>query len=256
MTTTTSASDVAPLLIASPTAFEGASSFTSQAVQASQAAGVPLRTIQGSAEVVDALSSLHNLGKTPGSAGIRQDMRLGSSSTPRPVPDLQLLPAPFVLRLLAFFKDRHAALFIGYTFRDHGQLEQLCQSVYFPTRPLSIAQLALVNGMLFYLIKQLMMDGDHGFCDDYDLRMLLDQAEKNFHLGIETYDIFAHPSHDSVKALSLAVSAFIALPLLTDANVDAKITRRGKAPAYLDFCIYRSTTSNQPWISPRKFVEA
>jgi len=201
----TSTPDTARSQLASPAAFEGASSFTSQAIQASQAARVSLGRIQGSAEIVDALSSLRNLGKTPGTAGIRQEMRLGTSTASASVPDIQLLPAKFVLSLLAEFRKRLSALFLAYAFRDPRQLERLCQSVYFPTEPVSIASVTLVNGMIHYLIKELMFDGDYGLCKGYDLKILSDQAEQNFHLGVETYEILAHPSHESVKVLMLAV---------------------------------------------------
>ncbi|KAK5941231.1 hypothetical protein PMZ80_006508 [Knufia obscura] len=203
--TTTSASDVARSQIATPTAFEGASSFTSQAIVASQAAGISLASIQGSEEVVDALKSLNNLGRTPGGAGIQQDMRLGSSTTPRSLPEVQLLPAQFVLSLLAQFRNRLSAIFLAYAFRDYKQLERLCQSIYFPTEPVSIASLTLVNGVLYYMIKELIFGGDYGLCKGYDLKAFSEQAERNFHSGVETYEIFAHPSHESVRVLMLAM---------------------------------------------------
>ena len=156
--------------------------------------------------MVDALSSLRNLGRIPGAAGIRQDMWLGTATAPRSPLKTQLLPAQFVLSILAEFRNRLSATFLVYAFRDHKQLERLCQTVYFPTEPASIASLTLVNGMLYYMIKELMFEGDYGMCKNYDLKSFCDQAEQNFHLGVETYEIFAHPSHESVKVLMLAVS--------------------------------------------------
>lgn len=156
--------------------------------------------------MVDALSSLQNLIKTPGSGAIKQDMRLGDTAAPRQLPDIQLLPAQFVLSLLQEFKNRVSALFLAYAFRDHRQLERLCQQVYFPTEPVSLASLTLMNGMLLYMIKELLFEGNYGICRDHDLKALHDQAERNFHLGVETYEIFAYPSLDSAKVLMLAAS--------------------------------------------------
>lgn len=187
-------------------AFEGASSFTSQALQASQAAGRSFKGIRGSAEVHDALSSLHNIVETPSAGGNKQDTRFGDAVTTRDLPDVQLLPVQFVLKLLQVFKNRVSAIFLAYAFRDHGQLERLCQKAYFPVEPLSLASLTLMNGMLMYMIKELMFEGDHEVCKGYDLKAYHDQAERNFHRGIETYELLAQPSLEGAKAIMLAVS--------------------------------------------------
>ncbi|KAK5088597.1 hypothetical protein LTR05_002817 [Lithohypha guttulata] len=200
-----SGSDVSRSQITTPTAFEGASSFTSQAIQASQAAGRSLERLSGSAEVVDALSSLRNLVKPAGFGIIKHDLRLGTSVLPRVLPEIQLLPAQFVLTLLQEFRTRISALFLAYAFRDHKQLERLCQQIYFPTEPVTLASLTLMNGMIFYMIKELLFEGSYGACKDYDLKSYHDQAERNFHLGVETYEVFTHPSLESTKVLMLAM---------------------------------------------------
>lgn len=214
-----STSDSARVHISTPSAFEGASSFTSQALRASQAAEISLEKIQGSAEVVDALSSLRKLVKPQGGTvgASSHSLRLGNATAalPRQLPDIQVLPAQFVLALLQEFKGRVSALMLAYAFRDHRQLEKLCQQVYFPTEPVSMASLTLMNGMLFYMIKELLWEGEYGLCKDFDLKAFHDQAERNFHLGVETYEIFTQPSLDSTKVLMLAVSD--AVTSVTDA---------------------------------------
>lgn len=82
----------------------------------------------------------------------------------------------------------------------------MCQSVYFPTEPVPTVTLTLLNGMLYYMIVELMFESDCGLYKDYDIKSFAEQAERNFHLGVETYEVFAHPSHESVKVLMLAVS--------------------------------------------------
>lgn len=213
---TTSTTDPTRIRISTPSAFEGASSFTSQALRASQAAEISLERIQGSAELVDALSSLRKLVKPQGGTvgTSSHSLRLGNPATvlPRQLPDIQVLPAPFVLALLQEFKGRVSALMLAYAFRDHRQLEKLCQQVYFPTEPISMATLTLMNGLLFYLIKELLWYGDHGACKDYDLKAYYDQAERNFHLGVETYEIFTQPSLDSTRVLMIAVGRAVTPP--------------------------------------------
>lgn len=203
---TPSSSEQAHSQIATPSAFEGASSFTSQAIQASQAAGKSLEKIRGSADVADALISLQTLASASGGVGIKQPMRLGRTEVTRKPPEIELLPAQFVLSLLQEFKHKPCALFLAYAFRDHRQLERLCQQIYFPTDSVSLPSLTLMNGMLYYLITELLFNDDIGSFTSYDLKALRDQAEQNFHLGVETYEIFASPSLESAKVLMLAVS--------------------------------------------------
>lgn len=178
-------------------------------MRASQAAEISLERIQGSAEVVDALTSLRKLVKPSGNASASHSLRLGGTLLPRQLPDIQILPAQFVLLLLQEFKGRVSALMLAYAFRDHRQLERICQQVYFPTEPVSMATLTLMNGMIFYMIKELLWENDSRLCKDFDLKAYHDQAERNFHLGVETYEIFTQPSMESAKVLMLAVSALM-----------------------------------------------
>lgn len=203
--TVSSGSDATRPQVATPAAFEGASSFGSQALLAGQAAGPSFERIYSSAEVADALTSLRKLVRPTGPSGIRQDLHLGLSPPARILPDIQLLPSQFVLALLREFKHKVSALFLAYAFRDHRQLERLCQQVYFPTEPVSLASLTLMNGMLFYMIKELLFEGNHGAVKDYDLSGFAKQAERNFHLGLQTYEVLTHPSLESSKVLMLGM---------------------------------------------------
>lgn len=133
-------------------------------------------------------------------------MRLGKTCAARQSPDIQLLPAQFVLSLLQEFKNKPSAMFLAYAFRDHRQLEKLCQQIYFPTEAIPLASLTLMNGMLYYLITEVLFQDDPGTCVGYDLKSLRDQAELNFHRGVETYELFASPSLESAKVFMIAVS--------------------------------------------------
>lgn len=190
-----------------PSAFEGASSFSSQALRASQAAELTLQNIQTSADVVDALSSLRKLVKPSGTG---DSLRLGNATNiPRPLPDIQILSAPFVLALIQEYRGKLSILSLAYTFRDFRLIERLCQQVYFPTQPVSMASLTLMNGVIMYMIKEFMWDGNSALSKDYDLQEFHDQAERNFNLGVETYEVTTQASLESVKVLMLAVSVCI-----------------------------------------------
>lgn len=130
---------------------------------------------------------------------------LGKTEVTRQSPDIQLVPTQFVLSLLQEFKNRPSALFLAYAFRDHRQFERLCQQIYFPTEPVSLASLTLMNGMIFYLVTELLFRDRPETCAGYDLKAIRDQAEQNFHRGVETYEVFASPSLESAKVFMLAM---------------------------------------------------
>ena len=194
--------------VASRTAFEGASSFTNQAVQASQAAGLSLESLSGSLDAADALASLAGGSRATGvNVGIRQNMRLGTSASmaSKALPDIPLLPAQFVLDLLQLFREKQACLYLVFCVRDHRQLEKMCQRIYFPTETVSVASVTAMHGLLLYMIKDLLQAETPVFCTIEELQQHHDQAELNFHTGMETYELLAFPSLDSAKALMVAM---------------------------------------------------
>lgn len=84
-----------------------------------------------------------------------------------------------------------------------------------------MATLTLMNGLIYYLIKELMWECHSTLYKDYDLKIYHDQAERNFHLGVETYEIFTQPSMESAKVLMLAVSALASFVICTNFSEDA-----------------------------------
>lgn len=88
---------------------------------------------------------------------------------------------------------------------DSSLVHNICQAIYFPTEPVSLGQLASMNGLLFYIFKEYLVTQDP-ICKQHDLKKYLAACERNFTLSIETYEILAVPSFENVLALVLAVS--------------------------------------------------
>lgn len=194
--------------IESPATFEGASSFASQAITASQAAERSLGNDQELADIADALTSLRNLISSPNTTKVKRETRVGFPGTPRQIPELPLLPANFVLTLLQEFRNKYCVAFLMFGIKDHREIERICQRVYFPTEPVPLAVLTLMNGMLLYMIQELIFEQKYGACEEFvpQLKDFCNLTERNFRLGIETFDLLAFPSLESAKALLIAVS--------------------------------------------------
>lgn len=191
-----------------PLAFEGASSFTDQALRASQAAELSAGSVLHSAEVSDALVSLRQVLGTIGFPAVSYEMHFepGSSLT-KTIPEMELLPASFVISCLKNFRNRASALLLAFALRDHTSIDRICQKVYFPTEPVTLGTLTVMHGLLYYLLKEITADDLFPeLAKSYDVTAYLNLCEKNFHIGIESYEVLVNPTLDNAKALTLAVS--------------------------------------------------
>lgn len=71
-------------------------------------------------------------------------------------------------------------------------------------KPASIDQVTALHGILYILIEEYEKFKDP-LAMQYDLQSYSAQCQRIFNTGIETYDILAVPSFESVLALTLAV---------------------------------------------------
>lgn len=104
----------------------------------------------------------------------------------------------------------------SYTINDHTLVERLCQRVYFPTEPISTGHLAGMHGILLSLLKEFTILGSP-LCQKFDLKAHMSTCEQNFNTLVESYDVLAIPSFESIFALIMGVSCLISRKvLLTD----------------------------------------
>lgn len=93
----------------------------------------------------------------------------------------------------------------GHAITDVPLVEHLCQSVYFPTEPVSTGHVTSVNGILYLLFREYDII-QQPLGKEWDTKQLLTQAGRNFDLGVESFDLLTVPSFENVLALTIAVS--------------------------------------------------
>ncbi|KAF5229158.1 hypothetical protein FANTH_14296 [Fusarium anthophilum] len=88
---------------------------------------------------------------------------------------------------------------------DHGQLERLCQKIYFPVGEVPSGSMALMHGMLFNVIREFSQHNDPVFAA-YNLEDCADQCERNFDQYLERYEGLVIPTLENIQTLSMAAS--------------------------------------------------
>ena len=94
--------------------------------------------------------------------------------------------------------------FLAAALRDHGELERICQAVYFPTDPVALGRLTTMHGLIYYILLEYKHSED-AFLDEFDATTYIVLAQRNFHIGLETYDVLNTPTYDNISALILGV---------------------------------------------------
>ncbi|KAJ4148689.1 hypothetical protein NW765_017556 [Fusarium oxysporum] len=88
---------------------------------------------------------------------------------------------------------------------DYGQLERLCQKIYFPVEEVRSGSMALMHGMLFSVIREFSRHNDPVFAG-YNLDDCANQCERNFDQCLERYESLIIPTLENIQALSMAAS--------------------------------------------------
>ncbi|KAH7010958.1 fungal-specific transcription factor domain-containing protein [Macrophomina phaseolina] len=189
-------------------AYEGDSSFGTQTLQAGEAADRTVARVLGSSstfEVHSALSSLKSSLETHGSS-TRVHQAYLSPSAPRPAPpELTLLPVDLVVAVVRRIKVHPPFSLVGYCWPELGQLESLCEKVYFPAASIPPGSLALMHGLLFFTMRDYVTENDSGL-SNWDLSTYVDLCERNFHQCLETYESLVIPTLQNIQTLLLAAT--------------------------------------------------
>ncbi|KAF4979220.1 hypothetical protein FZEAL_4529 [Fusarium zealandicum] len=184
--------------------YEGSSSFINQSVQASEVAQrtansetpEAARTISESFSHLDAL-----LRPSTAPSPLREHQ---FTATSRPTPTIEPLPVSSVIASLQIIKAQSGMLFSGHLIRDVSLIENLCQRIYFPTEPVSLGHVTSVNGILYMMFWEFKIT-KQSIGQGHELQELLAKSERNFNLGIETYDVVAVPTFENIICLTLGV---------------------------------------------------
>lgn len=192
-------SPVASSEVETPLTFEGDSSFSNQTERASQVE--ELTVANQSSEMKSAVDSLRKSIAGLSAIGARTGYHFNTSE-PRNCPVMPLLPMEVVLKILRHIKDIPAMFILVYIVRPVSYFEDLCRKVYFPTEPVSLGSLTLLNGIMFFILMEY-KTMEHPVISQLDLDAYMELCEANLHKGLETYDLLVEPSLDNVRALLL-----------------------------------------------------
>ncbi|KAL2823301.1 fungal-specific transcription factor domain-containing protein [Aspergillus cavernicola] len=182
--------------------FEGQSSFhheTLVARDAALSAAVAARGGELNDQVSSALSSLKNSLDSHTPAPTQE-----TTSEPGPQAREPLLPADIVVAVVKKVKARPPFFLVSQSWKDTRQLETLCQSIYFPLEPIPVGSTTLLHGLLYFVIRDYMHEGDPDLAR-FDLAWSETFCERNFSAGLNSYQMMVDPTLEKVQALLIGV---------------------------------------------------
>lgn len=84
-------------------------------------------------------------------------------------------------------------------------METLCQSIYFPLQPVPIGSLALLHGLLYFIIRDYMHEHSADLAP-YDLASSAAFCERQFSAALHSHDMMVNPSLEKIQAFLIGVS--------------------------------------------------
>ncbi|KAF2210030.1 hypothetical protein CERZMDRAFT_69594 [Cercospora zeae-maydis SCOH1-5] len=200
------AGDQSELLDSDAEIHEGVSSFNSQALVAGEASEALAGGHQQLVAAQEGLRSLREL-VSEGSpaftdgASPRSHHHTGHASFSR---NLNLLPIDVVLQVVKAFKTHVSSVVLPYGMPGLEYLETACRAAYFPTEPLSAGQVAVMHGLIYYLLWEWKSRPDIPPPGNMDFDSMMKLSEGNFELALRTYEVLAYATHDNTMALYIA----------------------------------------------------
>ena len=94
---------------------------------------------------------------------------------------------------------------VSHSWRDYLQIESLCQSIYFPSDPIPAGSLILLHGLLYYVIRDYLHEGDPDLAK-FDVSTYAKVCENRFSTGLKSYEMMVDPTLEKIQALLLGVS--------------------------------------------------
>ncbi|KAI9375133.1 fungal-specific transcription factor domain-containing protein [Aspergillus egyptiacus] len=182
--------------------FEGQSSFHHETLVARDAALSAVVAGRGGElndQVSSALSSLRDSLDSNAPVPVQETSAESLSHDREP-----LLPADVVVAVVKKVKARPPFFLVSQSWKDSRQLETLCQSIYFPLDPIPAGSTTLLHGLLYFVIRDYMHEGDPDLAR-FDLASSKAFCERNFLAGLNNYQMVMDPTLQKVQALLIGV---------------------------------------------------
>ncbi|KAL2861209.1 transcription factor domain-containing protein [Aspergillus lucknowensis] len=201
----------APLAVSSPIPakqaappFEGQSSFHHETLVARDAALSAVgaaRSRELNDQVSSALSSLKDSLDNHHTPAATQ-----GASSEEPVRQVKepLLPADLVVAVVKKVKSQPPFFLVSQSWKDTRQLESLCQSIYFPLDPIPAGSMTLLHGLLYFVIRDYMHEGDPDLAR-FDLPSSKSFCERSFSVGLSSPQMMVDPTLEKVQALLIGI---------------------------------------------------
>ncbi|RDW61747.1 transcription factor domain-containing protein [Aspergillus mulundensis] len=125
-----------------------------------------------------------------------------------------LLPVDLVVAVVKKVKGTHFLrpdfvqppfYLVSQSWKDPRQLESLCQSIYFPLEPIPAGSTTLLHGLLYYIIRDYMHEGDPDFAR-FDLPSSKSFCEQQFSAGLDHPQMLSDPTLEKVQALLIGTT--------------------------------------------------
>ncbi|KAF5674977.1 transcriptional regulatory [Fusarium heterosporum] len=194
--------------------YEGSSSFINQFVRASEE--IQRSAVAETPEAAQTLTESFNQLNTI--LNDQEEKKPSVAAVSRSVPEVSSPPATVVLAILRKIKGTNFPYFQyhannaaqptkflpGQAVTDIRLIEHFCQKVYFPSEPVTLGDITSVNGMMRLILREFIIT-EESLGPEYDLKELKAQAERNFDLGLETFEMLTVPSFENVLVITTAI---------------------------------------------------
>ncbi|KAE8153780.1 hypothetical protein BDV25DRAFT_168297 [Aspergillus avenaceus] len=185
--------------------FEGQSSFHHETLLAKDAALSAVSSTRSnglndhvSAALSTLKSSLANEHPSPQGQATEPGV-LTSKQTSEP-----LLPVDLVVAVVRAVKAKPPFFLVSHSWKDFLQIEALCQSIYFPLNPVPAGSLTLLYGLLYYIIRDYLHEGNPDLAR-FDLLSSAQACERRFYAGLNSYEMMEYPTLEKIQALLIGI---------------------------------------------------
>ncbi|KAL4985588.1 fungal-specific transcription factor domain-containing protein [Aspergillus falconensis] len=111
-----------------------------------------------------------------------------------------LLPVDLVVAVVKKVNAQPPFFLVCQSWKDVRQLESLCQSIYFPLEPIPSGSTTLLHGLLYFVIRDYMHEGDPDLAR-FDLPSSKSFCERQFSAGLDNPQMLSDPTLEKVQAL-------------------------------------------------------
>ncbi|KAF9891869.1 hypothetical protein FE257_003354 [Aspergillus nanangensis] len=115
-----------------------------------------------------------------------------------------LLPVELVVAVVKKVQAQPPFFLVSQTWRELLQVEILCQSIYFPIRPIAAGSLTLLHGLLYYIMRDFAHERPAELAH-YDLLSSANFCGQQFSLGLNSHEMMVNPTLEKIQALLVGV---------------------------------------------------